>query len=126
MTEKGSAARFQDFAVMRLKGDSDVTYRAYDLLTNERKGMPTPHYMRYAGFHIPKGGMHEVLAMLQARFKGWGYGVRELGWIEVLLHEFWVYDRIKVGNKKRWPYRDPDEARKLMDEHERLKAKENA
>jgi len=42
--------------------------------------------------------------------------------VHKLLHEFWVYDRIKRKAKKNWPFRDPDEARKLYAENEALRA----
>lgn len=115
------AARFEGFVKMRLAGDTDLIYRAYDLLTPDRTGMKIKHYIRMAGLELPKDGEHEVLTTLQARYKSWGYGIIELKQIEKLLHEFWVYHNIRYNRKKNWPYRDPDEARALYDEAERRK-----
>jgi hypothetical protein len=100
---------------MRLAGKTDITYRAYDLLTKERAGGNIRLYLQAAGQYIPHSGVNEPLKVLQHRFMSWGYPVMTLGEIESLLHEFWVYQRIKWNGKKNWPYRDPDEARKMYD-----------
>jgi len=118
MPNQEYAARFETFARMRLEGRSDVTYRAYDLLTKDRKWADVATYLRAAGQYVPKGQENMVLATLQRRFMSWGFKVLTLGEVESLLHEFWVYQRIKHGGKKNWPYRDPDEARKLYDQNE--------
>jgi hypothetical protein len=107
---------------MRLEGRSDVTYRAYDLLTADRKTMPLAHYLRMAGQYIPESGTAEPLTTLQRRFMSWGHRVLTHSEIETLLHEFWVWDRIKNRGKQNWPFRDPDDARRLYDENERAKA----
>lgn len=106
---------------MRLEGRSDVTYRAYDLLTVDRPDGNLPTYLRAAGQYIPRGRAQECLTTLQRRFISWGFKVLTLGEIESLLHEYWVWNRIKNGGKKKWPYRDPDEARRLFDENEAFK-----
>ena len=112
-----NANKFEAFARMRLEGRSDLTYRAYDLLTKERQQGNIRLYLHAAGQYIPHSGPDEPLRTLQARFKGWGFPVMTLGKIEELLHEHWVYNRIRFHGKKNWPYRDPDEARKLYDQH---------
>ena len=113
------AAKFEQFALMRLQGRSDITYRAYDLLSKERHMGNIRLYLQAAGQYIPHAGPNEPLKILQKRFMDWGYPVMTLGQIESLLQEWWVYSRIKWRGKKNWPYRDPDEARKLYDENER-------
>jgi hypothetical protein len=122
MPNQEYAARFEQFARMRLEGRSDITYRAYDLLTKERDPGDIALHLRCAGQFVPKGQVHNALCTLQRRFMNWGFPVMELGAIESLLHEFWVYQRIKHGGKKGWPYRDPDEARRLYEQNEALKA----
>jgi hypothetical protein len=121
MANPEAAARFEAFALMRLSGRSDVTYRAYDLLTKERAGGNIRLYLQAAGQYIPHSGVNEPLTILQRRFMSAGFKVMTLGEIETLLHEFWVYQRIKHYGKKNWPYRDPDEARTLYDQNEALK-----
>lgn len=122
MPNPEAAARFEAFALMRLSGRSDVTYRAYDLLTKERAGGNVRLYLQAAGQYIPHSGPDEPLTILQRRFMAWGFPVMTLGEVETLLHEFWVYQRIKHHGKKNWPYRDPDEARELYDQNERIRA----
>jgi hypothetical protein len=113
------AARWERFARMRLEDRSDVTYRAYDLLTKEREPGNALMYLRAAGQYVPHGQVNEVLIRFQHQFMRWGFGVLTLGQIESLLHEFWVYQRIRWQGKKKWPYRDPDEARALYDQNEK-------
>ena len=120
MSPVEKAARFQRFALMRLEGRSDLTYRAYDLLTTERKGMTVEHYLKMAGQIIPYGSTaREPLTTLQHRFMRWGFPVMTLDQVTDLLHEFWVYERIKYRGKKNWPYRDPDEAMRLYEQNEK-------
>ena len=120
------AAAFEAFARMRLEGRSDLTYRAYDLLSKDRYGHTVAHYLRMAGQHIPHSGVREPLTTLQHRFSNWGFPVLTVDQITDLLHEFWVWDRIKNRGKKNWPYRDPDHARALYEQNERiLKEKTN-
>lgn len=121
MSQHENAARFEDFARMRLEGRSDLTYRAYDLLTKERSGGNIRLYLAAAGQYIPHSGVDEPLTILQHRFKDWGFPVMDKGKIEELLKEFWVYNRIKNHGKKNWPYRDPDEARQLYEQNIRWK-----
>src|SRR6187399_1732581 len=121
MSRDERAARFEAFARMRLEGRSDLTYRAYDLLSTERKDMPVGHYLLMAGQYVPGGNAREALTALQHRFMGWGFPVMSLSAIETLLHEYWVWDRIKNRGKKNWPYRDPDEARALYEQNEAFK-----
>lgn len=103
---------------MRLEGRSDVTYRAYDLLTKERMTSSIVTYLRAAGQYVPQGYTHNALGILQNRFIQWGFPVLTYGDIESLLHEFWVYNRIVYGGKTGWPLRDPDESRKLAEQNE--------
>jgi len=120
--ERGAA--FERFARMRLEGRSDLTYRAYDLLSTEREGMPVGHYLKMAGQPVLNGNTREALTTLQHRFSNWGFPVMTILEIETLLHEFWVWDRIKNRGKKNWPYRDPDQARALYEQNDRvIKAK---
>jgi hypothetical protein len=124
MPNQEQARRFEDFARMRLEGRSDITYRAYDLLTKDRPEGNILIYLKAAGQYIPRGRTHEAVTVLQHRFVTWGFPELTAGQIESLLHEFWVYNRIKNGGKKNWPYRDPDEARRLYAiEEATLKAK---
>ena len=117
MSRDEKAARFQHFARMRLEGRSDILYRAYDLLTTERLPGDIDLYLRAAGF-VRGISAREHLTTLQHRFMKWGFPVMTLSAIEVLLHEYWVYDRLKNRGKKGWPYRDPDDARRLYEENE--------
>jgi hypothetical protein len=119
MSKDEQTARWERFARMRLEDRSDVTYRAYDLLTKERKPGNALMYMKAAGVYVPHGRINEILTMYQRMFMDWGFGVLTLGQIESLLHEFWIYQRIRWGGKKNWPYRDPDEARALYDQNEK-------
>jgi hypothetical protein len=120
MPDVESAARFERFAKMRLRGDNDLIYRNYDLLTKERHSSTIKAYLIAAGQYVSHSGVYEPLTLLQRRFMRAGYGVKDLGWIETLLHEFWVYQRIKYYGKKNWPYRDPDEIKRLYDEHYKI------
>jgi hypothetical protein len=118
MSPNEKAARFELFARMRLEGRSDVTYRAYDLLTTERMSVRLETMLATAGQHMPSSNTKEPMSTLRARFMSWGFPVMSFNEIEDLLHEYWVYNRILRQGKKNWPYRDPDEARKLYDQNE--------
>ncbi len=115
MTDLEAQRRFYQFARMRLEGRSDETYRAYDLLSKERKDGNVRLYCITAGLHMPNGQATQVLMDLQSHFSMWGYK-KTMGEIESLLHEFWVYKRIRWNAKKNWPLRDPDESRRLYEQ----------
>jgi hypothetical protein len=107
---------------MRLQGGSDVTYRAYDLLSPERGQGDVVAWLRAAGQYVPSGQTANAVGILQARFVAWGFPILSIDEVKTMLHEFWVYDRIKRKAKKNWPFRNPDEARKLYAENEALRA----
>lgn len=118
MNRDENAHKFEAFARMRLEGRSDVVYRAYDLLSKERNTGNIRIYLAAAGQYVPHSGVDEPLRLLQHRFMSWGFPVMTLGKIEEMLHEHWVYNRIRYNGKKNWPYRDPDESQKLYEQHQ--------
>jgi len=113
MADSNSAARFEKFAIMRLSGKNDMIYRNYDLLTKERNPGNIRTHLYAAGQVIPNRNVDEPLKLLQHKFMKWGFGVIPLGNIEIMLHEFWVYQRIKHYGKKNWPLRSDEEIRYL-------------
>jgi hypothetical protein len=117
MSDIYSAARFQAFVEMRLAGQNDLIYRNYDLLTKERAPGTIKTHLLAAGQYVPSTGVYEPIGRLQRKITDWGYGVLTHGQIEILLHEFWVYQRIKHYGKKNWPYRDPEDIKRLYDEN---------
>jgi hypothetical protein len=117
MSRDVKAHQFEEFARMRLEGRSDVVYRAYDLLSKERNSGNIRIYLAAAGQYVPHSGPDEPLRNLQHRFMNWGHPVMTLGKIEELLHEYWVYQRIRFHGKKNWPYRDPDDSEALYQQH---------
>lgn len=120
MVDNVRRAEFEKFLRMRLEGRSDVTYRAYDLLANSETRV-LRIVLRYCGQVVAHvHGELEALHAIQALAKSWGFH-RPISDIEKLANEFYSYYRLKTGAKKKWPYRDPDEARKLYDQNERIK-----
>jgi hypothetical protein len=120
MTPDERAHRFEEFAHMRLEGRSDIIYRAYDLLTPARQNGNIRLYLQAAGQYIPHSGPDEPLRILQRNFMNWGHPVMTLGQIEQLVHEYWVYQRIKYHGKKNWPYRNTEDSRRLYDQNEAI------
>lgn len=106
---------------MRLSGSNDMVYRAYDLLDKTRSRIwdlnSQLQRIRYADIPCEKGGEYEALALIQHRFKTWGFGIVSHERIKELLDEFFIYHRIAYLNWS-WPYRDPEESLKLMKEYE--------
>jgi hypothetical protein len=86
--------------------------------------MDTLHYLHMAGQPVPEKNVRNALTTLQHRFMRWGFPVMPLTGIEKLLHEYWVYQRIKAGRVKNWPYRDPDEARKLYEQDQYVRVQD--
>jgi hypothetical protein len=116
MSDIYSAARFQAFVQMRLAGQNDLIYRNYDLLTKGRSPGTIKIHLLAAGQYVPSSGVYEPISRLQRKIMDWGFGVLTHGQIETLLHEFWVYQRIKHYGKKNWPYRTDEEIKQLYDE----------
>jgi hypothetical protein len=117
MADAENAARWQRFAKMRLSGKNDLIYRNYDLLSGARHGASITIYLRAAGYFVPPSGAHDVLKAIQRNVMQDGYGVKTLGELETLLHEFWVYQRIKHLGKKNWPFRKPTDIARLNHEN---------
>lgn len=110
--------RFEKFARMRLRGLSDVEYRAFDLLSNRlSRRVLLLTCIKYAGLNYRKGQTNEALSELQRWFLKWGFGVVTFKQIEIILREFYVYHRVKYRGYS-WPYRQPDETARLLREHE--------
>lgn len=112
------AARWERFVQMRLEGRSDLTYRAYDLLSKERKRAGIKLALDIAGQYIPAGNTIEALTNIQHWIKGIGFGIHTLGEIENLLQEFYMYQKIRWYGYKKCPYRDSDLSLKMYNENE--------
>lgn len=125
MTNFEAQRRFYDFARMRLEGKSDETYRAYDLLSKERKPANLRTYFVSTGIYMPNGQSHQALLELQSHFKMWGFE-KTLGEIETLLHEYWVYKRIRWHAKKNWPLRSGEESRDLYEQDQKARGQTTA
>lgn len=114
------AKLFYDFCDMRLKGQSDVTYRAYDLLRPHNPHVlerPFEWMVKHCGLFWPMGGKREVTVMLQRHFENRGHGIVSLPMIEKLIREYYIYSKIRYESMK-WATRDPDEALMLHKQHE--------
>lgn len=114
-----SAKRFYDFCRMRLRGESDTTYRNYDLLRDKlgRLDRPFKWMVRHAGLFWPMGEEYEVLTTLQRQFEDMGFGVISTPGVKKLVKEFYVYSKIRWENMN-WHLRDPDEALMLLHQHQ--------
>jgi hypothetical protein len=110
-----AANRFEAFARMRLEGRNDLVYRNYDMQAKKYKKHTLGTYLSAAG--QPPLPHLEVLIMLQHRFEQWGFGKRDLPWIETLLREYYSYQKILYKGETRWPHRVPAEIQRLYDEN---------
>lgn len=123
MTKAMYQKDFEAFVDMRLNGRSDIVYRAYDLLAHKGKQDFT-RILQWLGllkYTVLEGDVEMVLMSLQQQWSLKYSRILQLDQIRDLIHEFFVWWRLSKAVKRKWPYRDVNDARRLYEED--LKAK---
>lgn len=112
--------QFETFIRMILKGQSDITYRAYNIEEMAEADNRIWCY-KYAGL-IPPGWDSQLSDCNMAALKiqrdlvTEGYGVVPFERVDQLVTCFWPYNRIK-GHHRKGPKRHPEEVQRLYMQH---------